>query len=189
MTLQLKSIFFFSHSRFSSPDINQIHSIREIHRINSYKNAQIFRYFIPSETSLATWSFYANTSLNCDSVNITVYLRWRGIPVINFDNITDPTVLIDNDEQFKIEFKANNREFKFNLTNPLAGEYYALAFFDRLITFNDVGDQMLNSLIEKTEIFDCRAFLNSHLSFNRIKSISKLHFGSKHTDHIHNAKL
>lgn len=103
--------------------------------------------------------------------------------------MTDPDVIIDDEQQYKIDFKANNQEFVFNLTNPLSGEYYALAYFNKVLTFNDVGDQVINSIIEKTEIFDCRAFLNSNLSFNRIKSITKLQFATKHTDHIHNAKL
>lgn len=109
--------------------------------------------------------------------------------MLNFDNVSDPDVVVDQEQQFKIEFKANNRGYKFNLSNPLSGEYYALAYFDKLQTFADVGDQILSQIVEKTEIFDCRAFLNSNLSFNRIKSITRLHFGSKHTDHIHNAKL
>lgn len=134
-------------------------------------------------------SFIANTSLNCDPVDVTVYLRYRGIPVINFDNITDSDILIDDNQQYRIDFKANGTEFKFNISNPLFGEWFALAYFNKTITFNDVGDQVLNKIVEKTEIFDCRAWLNSNLSFNRMKSITKLHFGSKHTDHIHSAKL
>lgn len=112
--------------------------------------------------------------------------------MLNFDNVTDPDVVIDQEHQYKIEFKANNRGHKFNLSNPLSGEYYALAYFDKLQRSNDlvdVGSQIVEKIVEKTEIFDCRAFLNSNLSFNRIKSITRLHFGVRHTDHIHNAKL
>jgi len=187
--LCLLIIALFTLRPVNCQGINQIHSSREIYRMNSYKNAQIFRYFIPSDTSHATWSFISNTSLNCDHVDVTVYLRYRGIPVINFDNVTDQDILIDDEEQYKIEFKANGQEFKFNLSKILFGEWYAIAYFNKSLVFNDVGDQVLNSIVEKTEIFDCRAWLSSNLNFNRTKGITRLQFDTKYTDRIHNAKL
>lgn len=162
---------------------NQYESSRQLHPLRSYREVQLFHYVVPPEVSEAKWRFnasnfygsYLKSSLepysshmqsigvrSCGAQNLTVHLRRGSVPIININNASLPENLMTNDsQQYMIELKSDSSLVLFNITNPLPGDWYGLAFLDK-------GDDRIS---QKGLQIECQHKLTSSLSFKRFNQL------------------
>ncbi|RWS24633.1 Transmembrane protein 8A-like protein [Leptotrombidium deliense] len=146
---------------------NQVNALRQIFPLRSYKDAQIFRYYVVDEAVTASWTFFSNISDGCQQVNVTVVLKWKGFPVVNIKNSSNGDNFVNDErEQHIIVFRSDSKLFTYNVTNPLPGEWYALVHTDKIE----------NRILPKGLIRGCQAYFSSQLTFSKLPQIDGIVF-------------
>ena len=99
---------------------------------------------------------------SCEAQNLTVHLRRGSIPLININNASFPENLLSNDsQQYSIELKSNSTVITFNITNPLAGDWFGLSYLHK------VDDRISQKGLE----IECQHKLTSSLSFTTLNDL------------------
>ena len=170
---------------YVSVNSNQFQSARQLYPLRSYKDVQIFKYQIPEEITQAVWrlngsigesytsTFTSNlkhaytyyktltkpTSIfprSCQSLDMSFHLRWGSIPLLQINNASIPNDFhFDSSHQYEIRLKSDSNVVTFELNNPLPGNWYGLAYL------NKVEDH----ISQKGLYNDCQHKLTSSLSF------------------------
>lgn len=109
----------------------------------------------------AQWTLFSNGTQNCDPLQIQFHLRWKGYPLLNINNATIAArYLVKEREQYQLQLASDSKRVTFNLTNPLPGDYYGLAYIA----------QTDDRIVQKGLFKRCQAWLTSSLTFTPLAS-------------------
>lgn len=147
--------------------LDQFQSWRPLRIFRGYKDAQMFQYDVGEESLQARWLISANVTHGCRAAPVRYYLRWRSFPIVKNDNASWPTGFAPlfyarerstGDEidphQHVIDLYSDSQIAEFNITNPLPGRWYGLAFIN-----------VLDVTIAQRGLFrECEVWLTSSLS-------------------------
>ncbi|CAG2169186.1 unnamed protein product, partial [Oppiella nova] len=161
---------------------NQFESSRQLYPLKSYREAQIFHFVVPNEVLEANWRFnatnsdvsylrnslksYSQTKLlsgrSCEALDLTVHIRHGSLPVININNASLPdNWLTEESQQYSFEMKSDSALVSFNITNPLAGDWFGLSYL------NKVDDRISQKGLE----VECQHKLTASLSLTKFSQL------------------
>lgn len=93
-------------------------------------------------------------------LDVKFYLRWGSLPLLSIKNASVPENFAFKNEsnQFEIDLKTNGQTMILNITNPLPGDWYGIAFI------NKVNDKISQKGLER----ECYYRFMSSLSLERL---------------------
>lgn len=67
-------------------------------------------------------------------LDVTFVLRWGSLPLLTIKNATKPENFIfdDQQEQYRVDLKTDSRLVMLNISNPLPGDWYGIAFIKQI---------------------------------------------------------
>lgn len=117
---------------------------RDIQRFRSYKDVSVLPFDVPHRTHFASFNFTvkevatSTIAKKCPPRNVTVVIKYGSYPVVAPDSARFP----DNYETRRLpyyedEFSSDGKPRAVNVTNPLPGDWYAVAFLSYTDPNND----------------------------------------------------
>lgn len=108
--------------------------------------------------------FYSSLlSTSCRKpLDVSFVLRWGSLPLLSIKNSTAPENFIFNNqsEQYQVDLKTDSQNVVFNLTNPLPGDWYGIAYIKQ------VNDKISQKGLER----ECFYQLMSSLTMETIRT-------------------
>ncbi|XP_075678918.1 uncharacterized protein LOC113790952 isoform X2 [Dermatophagoides pteronyssinus] len=110
-------------------------------------------------------------------LNVKFYLRWSSLPLLSVKNATIPDNFIfkNSSDQYVVDLKTDGKIVELNLTNPLPGDWYGMAFI------NKTNDKISQKGLEHECYYQFKSslsFLNDPIQTNRITVLTPSHTSS-----------
>ncbi|KAI1280592.1 hypothetical protein HDE_13798 [Halotydeus destructor] len=153
------SLITLSHTQEST----QVITARQLYPLTSYKDVQLFRFQVSEEVTLGQWTLWSNGTKGCDPIQVRFHLRWKGYPLLNVNNATiSGNMFLDKKDQHQVELQSDSVQVHFNLTNPLPGDWFALAYISQ------VDDRIVQrGLFTKCQAWFSASLTQSHLPLRK----------------------
>ncbi|XP_069682298.1 transmembrane protein 8B isoform X2 [Periplaneta americana] len=141
-------------------------STRELIDYRAYRDVTVLHYRIPEQTFTAAFNFTVSEKLTssqifsgCDSRKVSLYLKYGSLPVINPDGAKFPDnfSIANRVPIYSAEFQSDGVPMILNVSSPVPGDWFAVAF----LSYTDPNnDQILQQGLTP----NCAAMMESTMS-------------------------
>lgn len=134
---------------------------RDLSDYRAFRDVTVLPYHVPGKTRMASFAFRVEEILltlgNCPSRNVSVALKAGSFPVVNPDGAKFPPDyrLSEATYQYEMTMLSDGRFVSLNVSNPAAGDWYAVVY----LSYTDPNDDRIvqqgintacNALVEST---------------------------------------
>lgn len=149
-------------------------SARELIDYRAFRDVTVLHFRVPEQTLTAAFNFTVSEKLvssqlfyGCDPRRASLFLKYGSLPVINPDGAKFPDnfSISNRVPMYNAEFQSNNVPVILNVTSPVPGDWFAVAF----LSYTDPNnDQILQQGLSP----NCAAMMESSMSVVTVEEVT-----------------
>jgi hypothetical protein len=141
-------------------------SARELIDYRAYRDITLLHFRVPDQTLTAAFNFTVSEKLvssqlfsGCDPRRVSLFLKYGSLPVINPDGAKFPDnfSISNRVPMYNAEFQSNDVPVVLNVTSPVPGDWFAVAF----LSYTDPND---DQILQQGLLPNCAAMMESSMS-------------------------